>query len=59
MYLHRRAGLILKDGKAFSLLANTKIFEKVIKIKYDVPNDKLDMMDDYYKIIDDSLNSIR
>jgi V/A-type H+-transporting ATPase subunit A len=59
LYLYRRAQHVIKEGKAFSLLANTNIFEKIIKIKYDIPNDKLSMFDDYYKMIDDSLNSIR
>ena len=59
LYLYKRAKQVLKEGKAFSLLANTNIFEKIIKIKYDIPNDKLSMFDDYYKMIDESLNSIR
>jgi V/A-type H+-transporting ATPase subunit A len=59
LYLYKRAQNILKQGKAFSLLVSTNIFEKIIKIKYDIPNDKLSMFDDYYKMIDESLNSIR
>ncbi|XFA98493.1 V-type ATP synthase subunit A [Candidatus Izemoplasma sp. B36] len=59
LYLNRRAKNIIKEGKAFSLLVNTKIFEKVIKIKYDVPNNNLQIFDDYFKLIDDALNSIK
>ena len=59
LYLYRRAQHVIKEGKAFSLLANTNIFEKIIKIKYDIPNDNLEMFDDYYKMIDESLSSIR
>lgn len=58
LYLYRRAQNVIKQGKAFSLLANTNIFEKIIKIKYDIPNKDLSKFDEYYKMIDESLNSI-
>ena len=35
-----------------SVLKQDSIFDKVISIKYDVPNDQLDMFDDYMKQID-------
>ncbi|MCK5731451.1 MAG: V-type ATP synthase subunit A [Tenericutes bacterium] len=59
LYLYRAAKQIVEQGKAFSLLTDTNIFAKVIKIKYDIPNDKLEMFDDYYKLIDETLQSIR
>ncbi len=58
MYLYRVSQEVIRQGKAFSLLLNTNLFEKVIKIKYDIPNDKLEMFDDYYKMIDDAMNKI-
>jgi len=57
-YLYKGAQEVVRQGKAFSLLLNTNLFEKVIKIKYDIPNDKLEMFDDYYKLIDDTLSKI-
>ncbi len=33
----------------------TGLFEKMIKIKYDVPNDNIEMLDDYITMIDDTL----
>ncbi len=59
LYLYRGAQAVLSQGKAFSLLAQTNIFEKIIKIKYDIPNDQLEMFDDYYKLVDDTLRSIK
>lgn len=59
LYLYRGAQAILTQGKAFSLLSQTNIFEKIIKIKYDIPNDHLEMFDDYYKMVDDTLRSIK
>ena len=57
-YLYRSSLNMIKQGKAFSLITNTNIFEKVIKIKYDIPNDKLELFGDYYQQIDDSLNKL-
>ena len=42
-----------------SEMLETGIFEKVIKIKYDIPNDKLEMFDEYEKDITDTISSIR
>ena len=39
-------------GMPMSVLKAEGIFEKVIAIKYDVPNDRLDMFDQYMKDID-------
>ena len=39
-------------GMPISVLKEEDIFERVIAIKYDVPNDKLEMFDDYMKMID-------
>ena len=36
-----------------SVLKAEGIFEKVIAIKYDVPNDNLELLDSYKKEIDD------
>ena len=40
-----------------SILA-TGIFAEVNKIKYDVPNDRLEMLDDYYGKIDRALATV-
>ena len=39
-------------GMPVSVLREEKIFDRIISIKYDVPNDRLDMFDDYMKQID-------
>lgn len=59
LYLYRVASSVLKEGKAFSLLEHTNMFEKVIKVKYDIPNDQLELFDDVYKMIDESFNAIK
>ena len=40
-------------GMPMSVLKSENIFEKVIAIKYDVPNDRLEMFEDYKKAIDE------
>jgi V/A-type H+-transporting ATPase subunit A len=59
LYLYKVSQLFLQEGKAFSLLLRTNLFEKVIKMKYDVPNDKLEMFDDYMPLIDDTVSKIK
>lgn len=59
LYLYNESLNVIRQGKAFSLLAKTNIFEKVIKMKYDIPNDHLEMFDNYYKLIDEVLQSIK
>ena len=41
-----------------SVLKAEGIFEKVIAIKYDVPNDNLQLLDLYHKQIDDFYNAV-
>ena len=45
-------------GMPVSVLKQENIFEKIISIKYDVPNDRLDMMDDYKQAVDDFYNTV-
>ena len=59
LYLQKEATRIIKQGKAFSLLVKSNVFEKVIKMKYEVPNDQLVLFDNYYKMIDESLHAIK
>lgn len=45
-------------GMPMSVLRRENIFEKIISIKYDVPNDKLELIDDYMKAVDDFYNTV-
>ena len=58
-YLKRACSEQVKKKIPVSLMTQTGIFEKVISIKYDVPNDKLEMLDGYNNIIDEALASIK
>ena len=41
-----------------SLIAKTGIIDKVVKIKYDVPNDQLELLDGYFEMIDQALAQV-
>lgn len=58
LYLYRKARKLVAMGMPMSVLKAEGIFEKVIAIKYDVPNDNLQMLDLYKKDIDDFYNSV-
>ena len=52
LYLYKTSRKLVAMGMPMSVLKAEGIFEKVIAIKYDVPNDRLDMFDQYMKDID-------
>ena len=52
LYLYKKAKALVTMGMPMSVLKEDNIFEKIIAIKYDVPNDKLEMFDDYKKAVD-------
>lgn len=47
-----RAGVPLSDIKALGL------FDKAVKMKYDIPNDKLSMFDEYFKEIEEKIDAL-
>ena len=58
LYLNQKCRRLITMGMPMSVLRRENIFEKVISIKYDVPNDKLEMMDDYRKAVDDFYDTV-
>lgn len=58
LYLYEQAQRYIAKQIPISLINETGLFDKLIKIKYDVPNDKLDLFDSYYKAIDDALSNL-
>ena len=59
LYLYDKAAEVVAKSIPVSSIAATGLFEKLIRIKYDIPNDKLSMFDDYYKMIDTELDRVR
>ena len=52
LYLYQKSKLLVSMGMPMSVLREDSIFDKVISIKYDVENNRLDKFDDYKKAID-------
>ena len=50
---YEKSSKLIAIGLPMSVLKESDIFERIISIKYDVPNDKLSMIDDYKVAIDD------
>ncbi|MBP3880066.1 MAG: V-type ATP synthase subunit A [Lachnospiraceae bacterium] len=53
LYLYSRSKELIAAGHPMSVLKREAIFEKIIAIKYDVPNDKPEIFDEYRKQIDE------
>ena len=52
LYLYKQARALVTMGHPMSVLKSENIFERVIAIKYDVPNDRLEMFAQYRRDID-------
>ena len=52
LYLYKRSRALISMGMPMSVLKEDPIFDRIISIKYDVPNDRLDLFDEYKKDID-------
>lgn len=58
LYLYKKAKVLVTMGMPMSVLKEDNIFEKVIAIKYDVPNDKPELFDTYRKAIDEFYDNV-
>lgn len=51
LYLYKQARTLVTMGHPMSVLKAENIFDRVISIKYDVPNDRLEMFAQYHRDI--------
>lgn len=58
LHLHNKAKHLISASVPISGIINSGLFDKLIKMKYDIPNNKLEMFDDYIKDIDKTLSDI-
>ena len=58
LYLYKKCRALISMGMPVSVLKQENIFEKIISIKYDVPNSQLEKIDDYKKAVDDFYNTV-
>ena len=52
LYLYEKSKALINRGMPVSVLKEDNIFERIISIKYDVPNNQLDKFEQYRKDID-------
>ena len=55
LYLYHKCQEIVARQVPISKIMQTGLFDKLVKIKYDIPNDKLELFDSYEAEIDQSL----
>ena len=55
LYLYDKASELVSKIIPISNIISTGIFDKLGRIKYDIPNDNLALFDDYYKEIDEKI----
>ena len=58
LHLHAKAKDIVAQNIPLFKILNLGLFDKLTKMKYDIPNSKPEMFDDYIKEIDDKLAAI-
>ena len=58
LHLHEKAKEVVSMGIPISKIIELGLFDKLTKMKYDIPNSRLDMFDDYLKEIDEKTNSL-
>lgn len=58
LHLHAKAKDIVAQNIPLSKILNLGLFDKLTKMKYDIPNSKPKMFDDYIKEIDEKLAAI-
>ncbi len=52
LYLYKKSRALISMGMPMSVLKEDKIFDQVISMKYDIPNDRMDLFDKYKEDID-------
>ncbi len=58
LHLHNKAKHIISMAIPISRVIELGLFDKLTKMKYDIPNDKLDMFDEYITDIDEKIATI-
>ena len=52
LYLYQKAKALVTMGMPMSVLKESDIFDRIISIKYDVPNQQLELFDQYFTAVD-------
>lgn len=58
LHLHEKAKSVISNAIPISRVIQLGLFDKLTKMKYDIPNDRLDMFDEYIADIDEKIATI-
>ena len=58
LHLYERGKEVVSRNIPLSRIRETGLFEKITKMKYDIPNDQLTLFDDYLRDIDEKIDAI-
>ena len=58
LHLYNKSKQLISAAIPISRIIELGLFDKLIKIKYSIPNNKLEMFDDYISDIDDAFASL-
>lgn len=57
--LYERGSLAVKMGIPISIVRDDRLYSKVVKIKYNIPNDRLDLFDEIFSCIKDFYDKLK
>ena len=58
LYLYKKSKRLVAASVPISSIIHSGLFDKLVKMKYNIPNNKLEMFDEYMKEIDKTLSGI-
>ncbi len=58
LHLYKAAGKLVASSVPLSRITALGLFDKVVRIKFDVPNDRPDLLDGYFTEIDETLKTL-
>ncbi|HHV31990.1 V-type ATP synthase subunit A [Caproiciproducens sp. LBM24188] len=58
LHMYRKSKQLIAANVPISSIMNTGLFDKLVKMKYDIPNNKLELFNDYIAEIDSALAGI-
>ncbi|QEY34259.1 V-type ATP synthase subunit A [Caproiciproducens galactitolivorans] len=58
LHLYKKSKQLVTASVPISVIKQTGLFDKIVKMKYDIPNNKLEIFDNYINEIDEALSAI-
>ena len=58
LYLYHKATQLIAAAVPISSILETGLFDKLVKMKYDIPNNRPELFDDYLREIDEKMAGI-